>query len=135
MAKSSKDALGVNATAEAFKTTECDNGAHCLFAEVAKVFDGVGAAFLFAFGPDIDFGSWEALSFASSTSSPEAKGPGLRHFPAIFLEEVNGLLEFAVAEGRGGNLLGVGMLLAFVEVANGFADSNGRSGDVGFCKG
>jgi hypothetical protein len=57
MAKSSKDALGREATAETFETTGCDVGTHCLFAGGAGAFNGMGVALLFALGPDIDFGS------------------------------------------------------------------------------
>jgi hypothetical protein len=67
IAKSSKDALGVDTTAGNF---ECGVGTHCLFVAGAGSLDGIVVALLFALIPVIDFGSWEARSFASSASSP-----------------------------------------------------------------
>jgi len=107
MKKSSKDALGPETTAEDFVWVI---GTHCLFTGGTGFFEGIGEAFLFALGPDMDIGSCEALSLASSASSPDAKGPGLTHLPATFLDDDNGLLEFAVAEGRDENSVGVGRL-------------------------
>jgi hypothetical protein len=78
-------------------------------------------ALRFALVTDIDFGSCEALSFASSASRPVAKGPGFQHFPAIFLLDIGGLLLFVAVDERAGVCVDAIIESPFNDTAN---DSN-----------
>jgi hypothetical protein len=133
MMKSSKDAFGPETATDFAGNTGHDAGMHSLFEAGGGRVEGLAVVFRFKVGPNTDFGSCEALSFASSISSPTAKGPGWRHFPAIFLDEVKGLLVFAVGSKRCGAFAGVTTLLFCLGIGNSSAGDGAGTFVIGFC--